>query len=224
MDPSAQLYYATAAFIATHFATNTPLRAALIRALGEKGYLGIYSLVAFATLGWMIWAYSKAASEPLFSGWRLLPAYVMPFAFILIACGFFSRNPTLVGADRLLKNRDPARGIIRVTRHPIMWGFMLWAAAHILARGELMSSVFFGGFLALAALGTLLMDQRKAKAHGKDWQRFAAVTSYLPFGAIRQGRNRFSAREIGWRNPAIGLALYALFLWAHPWMFGSRPY
>ena len=224
MDPAAQLYYATAAFIATHFVTSTPLRGALVRAVGENGYRGVYSLVAFATLGWMIWAYGKAPPEPIFAGLRLAPAILMPFAFVLIACGLLSRNPTIVGAEKLIRNPEPARGIIRVTRHPMMWGFMLWALAHILARGERMAAVFFGGFLALAALGALLIDQRKAKSLGEDWQRFAKVTSYLPFGAILQGRNRFDAREIGWRNPVIGLALYALFFWAHPWMFGARPY
>jgi uncharacterized membrane protein len=119
-----------------------------------------------------------------------------------------------------------ALGLLALGHRPVLVDFIGAdpQAAQILARGELMSSVFFGGFLALAALGTLLMDERKAKAHGAAWQRFAAVTSHLPLRAILQGRNRFSAREIGWRNPAIGLALYALFLWAHPWMFGSRPY
>ena len=222
MDPAAQLYYATAAFVATHFISNTPLRAALVRALGEKRYIGAYSLVALGTLGWMIWAYSKAPPEPQWAGLRMAPAIVMPFAFVLFACGLLSRNPTLVGAEKLLRSPDPARGIIRVTRHPMMWSFMLWSLAHILARGEHMSSVFFGGLFALAALGARLLDQRKAKTLGEDWQRFAAVTSYLPFGAILQGRNKFDAREIGWRNPGIGLALYAIFLWAHPWMFGTR--
>ena len=224
MDPSVQLWFATAAFIATHFVTSTRLRGALIRSLGEKTYLGLYSLVAFILLGWMIWAYAMAPVEPLWQGWRELPAYVMTFAFIFVACGYFSRNPTFVGADRLLKSAEPARGIIRVTRHPIMWGFMLWAGAHILARGETKSSVFFGGLLAVSLLGTLLIDQRKAQAHGADWQRFVAVTSHLPFAAISQGRNRFDADEIGWRNPAIGLALYALFYWGHAWMFGAQPY
>lgn len=225
MDPGAQLYFATAAFVATHFVTSTPLREALIRALGEKAYTGLYSLLAFATLGWMGWAYARAADEPaLWQGWRALPAYVMPVAFILVACGLFSRNPTLVGADRLLKTREPARGIIRVTRHPIMWGFMLWALAHLLARGDPKALVFFGGLFAVAGLGTLLIDQRKRRTLGEDWQRFAAVSSHLPFVAIAQGRNRFDAAEIGWRNPAIGIALYALFLWIHPWLFGARPY
>ena len=224
MDPSTQLYAATIAFLGTHFVSSTPLRSTVVKGLGEKAYLGVYSLAAFATLGWMIWAYGKAPLEPLWPGLRLAPAILMPFAFVLIACGLFARNPTLVGADKLLKSPDPARGMIRVTRHPMMWGFMLWSLAHLLARGELKSTVFFGGFFLLAALGALLIDRRKAKTLGEDWQRFAAVTSYFPFLAILRGRNRFDAREIGWRNPAIGLALYALFFYGHAWLFGARPY
>ncbi len=224
MDPAAQLWFATAAFIATHLVTSTPLRPALVRALGDKGYIAAYSTLAFATLGWMIWAYAQTPEEPLWTGWRGLPVFVMPVAFVLVACGLFARNPTLVGADRLLKSAEPARGIIRVTRHPIMWGFLLWAGAHVLARGELKSAVFFGGLFAVAALGTLLMDQRKARTLGEDWKRFAAVTSHVPFVAIAQGRNRFNAAEIGWRNPIIGLVLFALFFWAHPMLFGARPY
>ena len=171
MDPTAQLYYATAAFLATHYVSSTPLRAALVRGLGEKAYLGVYSLAAFATLGWMIWAYGKAPPEPIFQGLRLAPAILMPFAFMLLAWGLLSINPTAVGAAGHLRGQDPARGIIRVTRHPVMWGLMLWSLAHLLARGERMSSVFFGGFLALAALGALLIHQRKARTLGADSQR-----------------------------------------------------
>src|SRR5258706_16211516 len=148
----------------------------------------------------------------------------MPFAFILLACGLLARNPTIVGADKLLKSPEPARGMIRVTRHPIMWSFVLWALAHLLARGDLKSLVFFGSFLVLAALGALLIDRRREKTLGEDWRRFAAVTSYFPFLAILQGRNRLEAAEIGWRNPAIGLALAILFFSAHAWMFSARPY
>jgi uncharacterized membrane protein len=125
----------------------------------------------------------------------------------------------MVGADRLLKSEHPARGIIRITRHPIMWGIMLWAAAHIAAHGELRSLIFFGGLLLLAALGTVLMDARKRS--NSDWPRFAAVTSHLPFLAIAQGRNRIAWREIGWLRPAIGIALYVAVLFAHPWLSGG---
>ncbi|MGH8766007.1 MAG: NnrU family protein [Burkholderiales bacterium] len=223
MDPFI-LYASTLAFLATHFISSTPLRPALARAIGEKGYIGAYALVAFVTLGWMIWAYKRTATVPLWEGLRLAPAILMPFSFILLACGLLTRNPTAVGQAKAMKADEPARGIIRITRHPMMWGFILWSAAHILARGEMKATVFFGAFLLLAALGALLIDRRKEQTLGEDWQRFAKATSYFPFLAIAQGRNRFDAKEIGWRNPAIGLALYALFLWFHPAMFGARPY
>jgi uncharacterized membrane protein len=219
-----QLLLASAVFLVTHFAPSTPVRGALVRAMGQWPYTALYSVVAFITIGWMVWAYNRAPVEPLFAGLRILPAIVMPFALILLAGGLLARNPTIVGMDPLLKNPEPARGMIRVTRHPIMWGFLLWALAHLLARGDLKAVVFFGTFALLAALGSVLMDWRKAKALGEDWQRFAAVTSYVPFVAIAQGRNRFVAKEIGWRNPAIGLALYALLFWFHGALFGARPY
>jgi uncharacterized membrane protein len=219
------LLFACAVFLATHLVPSTPLRAPLVRALGQWPYTGLYSVIAFATIGWMVWEFNRAPAEVLWSpALRWLPAAVMPFAFILLAGGLFARNPTIVGGEGLMKSADPARGMIRVTRHPIMWGFMLWAAAHVLARAELKATVFFGTFLVLAAAGTWLMDYRKKLALGEDWQRFAAATSNVPFVAILQGRNRLDLREIGWRNPAIGLALYALVFWGHPWMFGVRAY
>jgi len=207
------LVAATAAFLLTHFVTSTPLRPKLVASLGEWPYRGVYSLVAFVTLAWMIWAYAGAPRELLWTGFRELPRLVMPLAFILIACGYF-RNPTMVGADKLLKSADPARGIIRITRHPIMWGIMLWAASHMLARGDLKSLIFFGSLLGLAAIGTLLMDSRKKS--NPDWARFAAVSSNLPFAAIAQGRNRIRWREIGWLRPAAGLAAFFLVLLVHP--------
>jgi uncharacterized membrane protein len=223
MDPYI-LYAATIAFLATHFISSTPLRPLLAQAIGERGYIVAYSLLAFATLGWMIWAFNRAPVEPLWPGLRLAPAILMPFSFILFACGLFSRNPTAVGQAKAMASAEPARGIIRVTRHPVMWGFILWAVAHILARGEMKATVFFGAFLVLAALGALLIDRRKEQALGEDWKRFAAVTSYFPFLAIAQGRNRLDLAEIGWRNPVIGLLLYGVVFWFHASIFGLRPY
>jgi len=215
------LVAATAAFLLTHLVSGTPLRARLVGAMGEWPYRGAYSGLAFVTLGLMIWAYSGAPREALWAGVRWLPMVVMPIAFVLITCGYF-RNPTMVGADKLLRSEDPARGMIRITRHPIMWGVMLWAAAHVLARGDVRSLVFFGGFLLVAAIGTLSLDRRKRA--NPDWGRFAAVTSHVPFVAIAQGRNRLVWREIGWKRPLIGLAAFAAFFFLHPWLFGARPY
>ncbi|TAK81340.1 MAG: NnrU protein [Betaproteobacteria bacterium] len=207
------LVIATAAFLATHFATSTPLRAKLVAAMGEWPYRGLYSLVAFVTLVWMIWAYATAEHDHLWTGPRTPPFVAMPFAFALLACGYW-RNPTMVGADKLLKAEEPARGMIRITRHPIMWAVMLWSASHLIARGDLKAVVFFGGFLVLAALGTVLVDVRK-KAD-PDWARFAAVTSNIPFLAVAQGRNRIAWHEIGWLRPLAGLVAFGGVLYFHP--------
>jgi uncharacterized membrane protein len=215
------LLAATGIFLLTHFVPSTPLRPVLVKAIGEWPYRGLYSVVALAALAWMISAYAGAPHVPLWNGLRYLPVVVLPFAFVLLACGYW-RNPTMVGADQLLKSEDPARGMIRITRHPLMWAIMLWSGAHLLARGDLESLVFFGGFLLLAGLGTVLMDSRKKS--NPDWARFAAVTSNVPFVAVAQGRNRIAWAEIGWLRPVIGLAAFAIFFAAHAWLFGGRPY
>ncbi len=194
-----------------------------MRALGEKPYLALYSLVALATLGWAIGAWRVAPGELLFAGLRFVPLVVMPFAFVLLACGL-ARNPMAPGAGHRLAGAEPARGILRVTRHPVMWAIMLWAASHILARGELHATIFFGTMFLLGALGSVLQERRKVREMPEGWRRYAEVTSHVPFVAIAQGRNRFALAEIGWARPAAGLALYALALALHPWLFGARPY
>jgi uncharacterized membrane protein len=226
MNPMTKLLIATAAFLVTHYVSSTPLRAQLTKLLGTNGYLVLYSSAAVATLVAMVWTYLRA---PFIGLWhvpllRYAPLVAMPVALLLITAGLTTRNPTAVGQDRWLQANEPARGILRVTRHPAMWGIALWAAVHLLARGDAASVVFFGAFLMLALTGTVLIDRRKRAAAGTDWQRFAAVTSNLPLGAIASGRNRFHAGEIGWMSLALALAAYGLLIWLHPALFGARPY
>jgi uncharacterized membrane protein len=224
MDPIAHLILAAAVFLGIHFVPSSPARPALVKALGEGVYTLVFSLASLALIVWLVYAYNQAPQTPLWPGLRFLPAAVMPFAFVLVACGVLSRNPTAVAQGRLLADSEPARGIIRVTRHPVMWGIMLWSGAHLLARGELAATIFFGGFLVLAAWGTRLQDARKAKTHGEDWKRFAALTSNLPFAAIAQGRNRFVWSEIGLVRVVFGLLLYGGVFHLHATLFGPRPY
>lgn len=226
MNPFTQLLLACGAFLATHFVSNTALRPGVVRAAGEKSYLALYSTAALATLGWMIFAYYRA---PYIGVWhvpalRYAPLLIMPLALILIVCGLLARNPTMVGQERVLEGAEPARGILRVTRHPLMWGVALWAAAHMLARGDAATIVFFGTFLALALAGTALSDRRKARSLGEPWRRFATATSHVPFAAIAAGRNTFRAGEIGWARPGLGIALYVALLFLHRLIFGVRPF
>jgi uncharacterized membrane protein len=221
MDSIFHLALATLVFVVTHFVPSTPLRATLVETMGERAYLGAYTAVSFITIGWMSWAYGRAPDIPLFEvpGLRLWPLAVMPFSFILIAAGVMTRNPSQVGNRRPLDPDEPARGILRVTRHPLMWGIALWAAVHLLARGDAASILFFGAFVFVALAGTRLMDARKADTLGEDWKRFTAVTSNVPFTAIVEGRNRLVFAEIGWKRVGVGLGLFATFLALHPVLF-----
>jgi uncharacterized membrane protein len=226
MNPLTQLLLACGAFLATHFLSSTPLRARLLATVGEKAYLALYSVAAFATLGWMIFAYYRA---PYIGLWqvpalRYVPLLIMPLALVLIVCGLLTRNPTMVGQERLLEAGAPAPGILRVTRHPLMWGVALWSAAHLLARGDAAAILFFGTFLVLALSGTALSDRRKARSLGERWERFATVSSHVPFAAIAAGRNTFKPAEIGWGKPGLGIALYVALIFLHPVIFGARPY
>jgi uncharacterized membrane protein len=174
----------------------------------------------------MIYAFSKAPYEGVWVGdefkvWALM---LMPFALISVIAGGMTRNPSAVRQESALATMGEPRGILRVTRHPIQWGIALWALLHLIARGDAASLVFFGGFALLSILGTLLIDARKNRTLGASWQRFASVTSNFPVAAIFQGRNQFRFDEIGWKKALIGLAVYFVFLFLHPFLFGVRPY
>jgi len=224
MDSTLLLLLATLVFLGLHVLPSTPLRALTVRLVGESPYLGLFSLASIAGLAWMTYAYKQATFFALWPGLHLLPVVVTPFAFVLLACGVLARNPMLSGQAAALRHPEAARGILRITRHPVMWAIMLWAGSHLLAIGSLQAAILFGGLFLLAAAGTTLQDARKAAQLGDDWLRFAARTSNLPFVAIAQRRNRLSWREIGWLNPAIGLALFGVLLYLHAWLFGMRPY
>lgn len=226
MEPMTMLVLAGAVFLVTHFLPSTPLRSGLVAALGEKAYLGVYTLIAFAALGWVIWAYIRAPYEILWVGdeFKVWALVLMPFALVSVVVGGMARNPTAVRQEHALKSFGEPHGILRITRHPIMWGIALWAAVHIVARGDAASVIFFGTMLLLAVLGTILIDARKNRALGPDWEKFASVTSNFPFVAIIRGRNQFRFDEIGWKKVLIGLAVYFVFLFLHPFLFGVRPY
>jgi uncharacterized membrane protein len=178
-------------------------------------------------LGTLIAAYIQASHHvylwPPSPGLRHLPLLVMPLAFLLIAGGVLIPNPSATGMTGALDRPEPARGVLRITRHPVMWGVGLWAALHIVANGDLASLLFFGGFLLTALGGAWHLDRRMAATEGARWQRFTAVTSFVPFAALLAGRQRWAWGELG-RPVAWGLGVFVLLLFLHVHLFGVRPY
>jgi uncharacterized membrane protein len=104
-----------------------------------------------------------------------------------------------------------------------MWAVALWAAAHLVARGDLAALIFFGGLLTVSLLGPLQIDAKRRRTDPAAWRDFAAATSYLPFAALIAKRTRLSWSEIGWRAVGIGLAVYVVLPLAHRLIFGIGP-
>lgn len=214
--------------LATHFGLSGPaLRRPLVRALGEGGFLAAYSAVAAVALGWLIWAYAVAPPGPIL--WQLYPlghyaaVVLLPVALLLLVGGFSQPNPTAIGGGAA--DFEP-KGILRLTRHPVMWGGGLWAIAHVLANGDLASVLFFAGLGILALAGTLVIDAKKARSAGVAFQVLRQGTSNLPFLAILQGRQSLArtVQELGIIRLALVVLAYGALLHLHGWLFGVLPY
>ena len=218
------LAIAAIAFCGSHVVlSSTWLRGALRDQLGERGFLAVYSLVALVTLAWLLVAYSHAPTIPMWPRERwtaLIPVVVMPLATILLIAGYTTPNPTTVGMERFARADDPAPGVLRVTRHPVMWAIGLWAMSHVIANGDLRSLLFFGAFAALSLGGTVLIDRKKQLALGSNWPRLAELTSNVPFAALLTGRTRLRWRDVSLLRIAAGLLLYAVLYLAHPIITG----
>lgn len=215
----------------THFGvSSTGLRDRVAGAVGEGPYLGLYSLVALAVMVWLVMAYNAAPPGPVLWvtwpwGWYV-PVVVLPFALMLVVGGVSQPNPTAVGGDRQFGEPRPVRGVLRITRHPVMWGIGLWALAHMVPNGDLASLMFFGTFALLALLGTLFIDAKNRRRRAAQFAPFEMTTSNLPFVAIAQGRQDLgrAAREFGVWRLAVVILLYAALLHGHRFLFGAVPF
>lgn len=223
------LVLAVAYFIGIHiFISGTRLRGLIAARTGERGFLVLFSLLSLIGLGWMIWAYARADLVVVWTPGLVARALALPLtlaAFVLVVAGLTTPSPTVVGGEAMLEEGQAASasGAMRITRHPFLWGVVLWALGHMLANGDAASMILFGGLLFLAAIGPGLIDGKRRRRLGPAWERFESQTSSVPFAAIVQGRNHLDLAEIGWWRMSAGAGLWVAMLAAHPWLFGASP-
>ncbi len=213
-------------FVVSHIVlASAPLRAALVESIGENAFRGLYSAVAIAALVWLALAYASAPYVELWpeTVWaRHVPLVAMPFAAILVVGGLTTRNATAIGGGAI-DEANPTPGIMKVTRHPFLWGVALWALAHIAPNGDGASLMLFGAIAILSFAGMAAIDRKRARALGAAWGPVLLGTSVLPFGALLSGRAKLRFGEIGaWRILA-GVALYVALVFAHAPIIGKSP-
>ncbi|GGZ03461.1 NnrU family protein [Novosphingobium colocasiae] len=214
MSPIASLILANAAFVGSHFLLSHPLRAGLVSRLGEKAFLGVYSLVSFATFGWIVVAFRAAPMLPLGGGsdvaWAL--ASLLTLVALVLLVGSFKGNPALPDTpiDRIAAAR--ADGVFAITRHPMMWSFALWALAHVLVWPSARTLATAGAMAFLALVGAHLQDRKKERLLGASWRNWEAQTSYWPRLA------GFAA--VGVSTWLIAVAAWLGLTWVHLWLAG----
>jgi uncharacterized membrane protein len=214
-----ELALAAAVFVASHIlVSGTRLRDRLVRMVGERPFQAAFSALSLLLIWWLVKAYQGAPYVSLWETGAGVRHGVL--ACVFIAAGFSPTSPTGVDLGGGLK--APA-GIIKVTRHPVMWGIGLWALVHVSANGDAAGVILFGSIFVLAFVGAHYIDVKKRRLMGEEWDRFAAETSFMPFAALIGGRTRLGLGEIGLGRLIAGLALFALLAFVHEPVIGISP-
>lgn len=217
------LALAVLAFVAGHFLLSSPpVRGPLAGGVGERAFSGIYSALMLAAFVWMVGAFRAAPYVPLWSvppAARMIPVVVMPFACLLLVGSLTVRNPTLI-MQSVAASGDPAPGLVKVTRHPMLWAFALWAVAHLIVNGETAALLLFGGIAVLALGGTLAIDAKRRARDPQGFARLASHSSNLPLAALVTGRTKMRFSDVGWWRLGLAVLLYVALIGAHPFISG----
>lgn len=177
------LIIGVALFCGIHlFPTATNLRRVLITRFGENLYSGLFSLIVLVGIVFMVIGYPRVELSQIYipPAWgRTVTAILMLPSLILFA------------AANMLGN------VKRFTRHPMLWGLVLWAIGHLFANGDQASLILFGG---LAVYGLLAMLSANFRGATKQSDK-------LPF-----------AKDM--MIIVAGTVVYMVLVLAHPYLFG----
>lgn len=186
------LTIAMASFVLSHFLMSGPLRRTLVSAMREQGFALFYSMVSLCTFAWSIVAFDRALSTtPLWDGTHPVPwllGSVLTIVSLALLLPSFVRNPALPGVKAAGLGTVIPTGVFKITRHPMMWAFSLWALGHIIVAPELRMFIFMGSIILLALLGSHFQDKRKVAQNNREFGPWQRRTTFWPdvrqFGRI----------------------------------------
>ena len=212
MEPAVVVLSLVGVFAATHIglATNG-IRGRLVGVLGERGFFGLYSLIASLTF-WALIAYYAAhrfeGAAGLDAGGIALVRWLgmaTVFAGVVIAVmglAGYPRTPYALFGRAV----PPPWGVQRITRHPFFVGVALIGAAHVLLAPHLAGAVLMGGLAVVSIAGARHQDTKHLRRHGQAYAEYLGETSLLPFAAVLAGRQRVVWSELPLGAAALGVA------------------
>ncbi|MBB3593783.1 putative membrane protein [Rhizobium sp. BK529] len=219
-----QFLSAFTVFLMLHSIPAIPnIRLRIIGSIGKRVYITAYSIASLAAL---VWLFSAALALDYIPLWELRPWHaavtfvLAPVGCFLVLAGLMSANPLSIS----IRSTELADAVVRITRHPVQWGFALWALGHVIANGDLRSLLLFGG-LGLFALAGIPMAERRARKYlGNDWDIHAAQTSIWPLVAFVSGvRPKSDAALVAAAVATSALVAWLLLAGGHAMLFGADP-
>ncbi len=136
-------------FLGIHtLTTQRELRARVIASAGEGGYKIGYALVSLLGFALIVWGFAHYRATGRIEVWHpptalkhVTVALMLPAVILVVAAYIRGR-------------------IYTALKHPMLTGVKLWAAAHLLANGDLGSIILFGSFLGWAVFDRISLKRR----------------------------------------------------------------
>ncbi|MGL4439159.1 MAG: NnrU family protein [Bosea sp. (in: a-proteobacteria)] len=176
-------------FLGTHALTMASgPRAELKTRLGEGGFKGVYTALSLLGFVLIIYGFGVYRAGAWVEVWQP-PVWTRHLALLLML-------PVFV---LFLSNKSGGM-IEAIVKHPLLLATKIWATAHLLANGDLGSTLLFGSFLAWAVMARISLKRR------------AGVN-------VPAAPTGFTQRD--WIAIGAGLVLWFAFArWLHPWLIG----
>lgn len=223
-----EFWLSLAIFLGSHMAiSRTRLKPFLISRIGKTGYFLSYSALSLILLGWLIIAAQNAPRIQLWPwdhGLYWIPNLLMPFAFIFLVAGLNVPNPLSISSGA--EGFDPEKPgfIVATTRHPVLWGFLLWSLSHIIPNGEYPLVLMFVIFMLFSIAGMALLDfKRKREMTESIWLQYSKYTHPALFCSKAFLSSRFQLTKKDIFGIILGLFVYAVFYILHGTLFGIVP-
>ena len=204
-------------FAASHMLLSSrAVRPRLVERIGERRFVIMYSLVAFASfVPFMYYYLTHRHAGPLLwtapdSGVvELLLALANVLGLVLLVAGVMTPSPASVTGSP----RDEPAGVQHITRHAVFMGMGIWALAHVIGNGYASDVAFFGGVVVFVLVGSWHQDQRKLAAGDPRFARFHAATTFLPFTGRRALRGLMELPPLA---VIVGVAAALIARYLHP--------